>query len=423
MSGYLVTKCVGRSNRLSSYVVWRSNRLASYVRSHARTFRNILALTFFAIKFCLYFCYPSRLWFLLHQRWHDMSQARPAKRQRLDGELLLGQRRISCSIVEAVLASLPSDQGITRSAVRYNMRVGANKLYNSDVERVIVLKLKDGSDFDWHIASPQGLLRMFTSRSESLQRLLRGCRSSVHNPSNLVVYHDEATPGNLLAAQNALKCYAFRFTIKELGKVAIYSQAFQFEFAILRSRIASTVVGGISDVLRRLMHEFFTSPESFLYAGVALQTGLGPELFFAKLGSILGDYPALSMSYDMKGHGGTKPCAVLCSNVLAKDALTCPEAPIPNESGTLVDVACTSYERFIFNSDAEVWTCIDRLASAKARLLVGEFKTLEMAYGFTHNPQGMLADMQLRPIVSPTQTFTWDWAHVFLSNGIGGVEL
>jgi len=217
--------------------------LRVFIRMCARSV-IFVALPLSSIKFCLYFCYPSCLCFLLHQRWDDMSRVRPAKRQRLDGELLLGQRRISCSIVEAVLASLPNDQGMTRSAVRYSMQVAANKLYNSDVKRVIVLQLKDGSNFDWHIASPQGLLRLFTSRSESLQRLLRLCNSSVRNPQNIVFYHDEATPGNLLAAQNARKFYAFRFTIKELGKVAIYSQAFQFEFAILRTRIASKVVGG-----------------------------------------------------------------------------------------------------------------------------------------------------------------------------------
>ena len=43
--------------------------------------------------------------------------------------------------------------------------------------------------------------------------------------------------------------------------------------------------------------------------------------------------------------------------------------------------------------------------------------------GFNHNPLGLLQCPKLRDLLEPTSLLTYDWSHIYLSNGIGGSEL
>ena len=54
---------------------------------------------------------------------------------------------------------------------------------------------------------------------------------------------------------------------------------------------------------------------------------------------------------------------------------------------------------------------------------VGAFGRLEMNAGFNHNPDGLLADLLLRPHVRPTSSLTYDPMHCLWFNGVVGVEL
>ena len=66
---------------------------------------------------------------------------------------------------------------------------------------------------------------------------------------------------------------------------------------------------------------------------------------------------------------------------------------------------------------------VDLLGSANARVVAGNmtkaaFKNLEMIQGLNHNPDGMLADPFLRRHVKATETYTSDWVHDALQDGV-----
>ena len=131
--------------------------------------------------------------------------ANPAKRAKLDCDQLLGQRRISVSIVKTVLDSLPDDLGInlpTRFGIKYNLQKALDELYESDVRLAIEFPLTNGETFIWHVASPQGLLRKHVAGSSAIRRVITRTPSSFQKPWNVLMYHDEVTPGNIAAPAN-----------------------------------------------------------------------------------------------------------------------------------------------------------------------------------------------------------------------------
>ena len=63
------------------------------------------------------------------------------------------------------------------------------------------------------------------------------------------------------------------------------------------------------------------------------------------------------------------------------------------------------------------------LEAANARVIAGTmtksaFKNLEMVQGLNHNPDGMLADPFLRCHIEATKTYTSDWVHDTLQDGV-----
>jgi len=79
--------------------------------------------------------------------------------------------------------------------------------------------------------------------------------------------------------------------------------------------------------------------------------------------------------------------------------------------------------KFVLMSDNDVWAKVDLLRAKKGKIAVGKFLNLERSLGFNDNPFGLLQEIDLRGIVSPTGSFTLDWVHIYLNNGIGGSEL
>ena len=151
-------------------------------------------------------------------------------------------------------------------------------------------------------------------------------------------------------------------------------------------------------------------------------------LFYARLTNILGDGPALATTFSIKNHAGTKPCALLCANVINAGYLDDEEDPLPSPGNLLVDIACFDSSKFIRMKDNDVFSYVDALSAAYRDVLAKRssktaFVQAEQLSGFAHNPLGLLQCPKLRDLLEPTSLLTYDWSHIYLSNGIGGTEL
>ena len=66
---------------------------------------------------------------------------------------------------------------------------------------------------------------------------------------------------------------------------------------------------------------------------------------------------------------------------------------------------------------------LDLLIAAQGVVTKAELERREKASGITIAMQGLLADVELRPLVGPATSHTYDWMHTYLSNGICSVEI
>ena len=89
----------------------------------------------------------------------------------------------------------------------------------------------------------------------------------------------------------------------------------------------------------------------------------------------------------------------------------------------VVEIDCFDEEKLVANTDAEVFRQFDLLIAAQGVVGKAELERRQMASGITIAMQGLLADVELRPLVGPVTSHTYDWMHTYLSNGICSAEV
>ena len=182
----------------------------------------------------------------------------PCKRRKIDASLLLGLRRVPLTVARKVLEALP-DLGFDYDpcGLRYDLECARAQIQD-DVMCIVDLPLIDGTIYKWHIGRPQRVLRFLASHLDALKRILQGMPSSPDEPLRVLHYHDEVTPGHLLAPVHSRTFTSFRFTFEQMGKHLLTCEEMWFEYAVLRTAVLKNVSGGMSNVMRKLMHVFFT---------------------------------------------------------------------------------------------------------------------------------------------------------------------
>ena len=354
--------------------------------------------------------------------------------QRLDTQKLIGLKRVSYNGARSVLDAMPYE-------MRAELNVDSKRKFNRAVKKArtevlegikmeIELPLHDGKTYTWVLARPQDLLRKLIAISPALMSVLRslGVDNSYSNPLSIVHYNDGITSGNLLAPVHSRSFTAFRFTIKEFGKWLLTCQQWWFEFAILRNSVLLKVVGGMAYVWKTLMHIFFTSTESFRTVGLHIDDlGDGPTCLFCQNKNLIADKEASEDSFDLKGSSGMV-CCLKCKNCIKKNVLTGTDYPMPNPHGLIKDVTHPTLDGFVPNTNEAIFKNVDELQRLshlyKAKAITKEnFELAEMSCGINHNPHGPLQDEELRPHCQPLDMHTEDWAHIYLSNGVGDDEL
>ena len=131
-----------------------------------------------------------------------------------------------------------------------------------------------------------------------------------HAPANLVIYADEATPGNVLRLDNRRKVLAVYVTLREFGPDLVKHADMWLPLAILRSSQIKDILGGASFCMRTLLRRIFIT-DKVTSEGVLLDLQL-PQSRFVGLhlvfGNFIGDGDAQRAIWSAKGASGNLPC-------------------------------------------------------------------------------------------------------------------
>ena len=184
---------------------------------------------------------------------------------------------------------------------------------------------------------------------------------------------------------------------------------------MLRSTVAASATGGLSQCVRVLCRSLLFEPAHMSSAGATLNLGR-PVLARLRLARLIGDESALRAVWLTKGASGTRPC-MFCANVVALSA------GLADDGLGLVDVTCSDPSRFVQVADADMWEQFDALEEANRTKTRKEFSILQQAAGLSYHEGSILNDAELRIHMPPISMTHMDWMHNFLVGGVLNTEL
>jgi hypothetical protein len=164
----------------------------------------------------------------------------------------------------------------------------------------------------------------------------------------------------------------------------------------------------------------FLGATSLSSGGLALGSDIG--IFFARYRRLLSDEAAGKSVWCVKGAAGIKPC-MDCKNVICKaaDGLSLTTF---DDGDYLVDISCSDASRFDPMDPDALWHSHDVLAALKAsgQMTRLAFEQVEKATGVSYEPEGLLADLELRRIAAPS-SYARDPMHTMIAGGVVNVEI
>lgn len=324
-------------------------------------------------------------------------------------------RRISARNVDLILDRVRANPSCLLEgpqSYKWHLEHERNKL-NKDLKILIDVPLKKGGTFSWGILHPAGLFQHYSRCSKAYQDMVKKARERYPGKWHLILYEDEIQPGNAFLGKR--KVHAWYFSFREFDQQLSDENAW-LSFAVLQSCIVANVRGAFSCVSKLVHQSLFTLKAPNFASGVAV---LCPEPYLVQVDlEDLQDADALKYKWDIKGHGGLKPC-MHCSNCFMKGH-SATEA-----HANFVDITDLVWDR-VKNSqatDQEIWDAQDELLGLlDVRGGSETRKKLETFYGQNTNKDGLLACKELRPWVKPSRS-SYDPMHCLFSNGIADLEV
>ena len=138
--------------------------------------------------------------------------------------------------------------------------------------------------------------------------LLRLPRSTAESPWSLVLWGDEAVPGNVMNPDNHRKTFALAFSLKDFGVAFLTHVVAWMPLCLVRTEEHHEVRGGMSGVLRQLLRHLFLTQR----VARGLDCGRLGSVYL-ELGNIVMDGDAFHLAFCFFASKALLPCT--CINV------------------------------------------------------------------------------------------------------------
>lgn len=297
------------------------------------------------------------------------SESSNTKRRRLAS--VIGLKGITTQALSAVLKKAHEE------SIGPVSRWQIDSFIKKEFERVrfsLSLPLTEGGAFEWHLCRPDLLIKYFAEECAAFKEALaKAAATAGSRPLGAIIYLDEVVPGNVLRPDNHRKFWAVYFGISELGQAQLTHEQFWLPLAMLRSSIAHSVRGGLSNCVRQLLRATLFGPCSLAEVGMAIDLD-GPQLIRLRVAEIIGDEAALKATWASKGASGTRPC-LYCGNLVSMQSKLAQEHP------QLIDPSCSDARRFQLLNDDDLWKAFDDLETAASSLSHSDFGVFQQASG------------------------------------------
>ena len=177
------------------------------------------------------------------------------------------------------------------------------------------------------------------------------------------------------------------WTFLEFGAHALSHEESWFCLHILFSDEVNKLAGGMSQLIKRLVKQFF-GVFNMMTGGILLPTGR----FWGKLSLLVQDGDAHVQVWCQRGSKGTKVC-LLCQNLFAVDS------ELPAADGSALLACAVIRERDLISASDE--DLRNNARYIEERRHSPDFELIQQALGITYRPESILLDRSLDHIVSP----------------------
>ena len=302
------------------------------------------------------------------------------------------------------------DMGKSRPSIkRARVRAIGDETPFGPVLKEVLAKAEDGTSVGIWLTSPAAMLHRACSECPHFAQFFEKVVDSASQTLTFAIYTDEVTPGNQLKAQNHRKVWSFYWAVQEVGSKVLASEYAWFMGAIVRTNVVSTLAGGLSQVLKHVVHSFFQPGQDFRN-GVILPLPSGPRVVCGRIKRVFGDESATKRLWHNKGASGKVLCLFCRTTVQQRYA--------PAPLGGLVLHTEADPSKFLLHTDRTIYNVIDFLKVEKGLKGKGAFSELEKNLGFNFASEGALNDELVRAEVGPASTTCFDPMHIYLVAGL-----
>ena len=214
----------------------------------------------------------------------------------------------------ALAASFSSVRRKLNEAVQSH--VTANTPYGSVVKS---LRLNIKGCESWDYCCPMAFITYLSSLCKPFYDVMEAC-SPPGQPLRIVIYVDECEPGNPLRPEKSRSLQCVYWAIADWPQWLLQRTGAWFTLGFIRSTFADKLPGGVSELMRRIVHIFWPEDGNSFARGVVIRSPQGASIMIKSIfGGFLADDAAHKYIGNFKGATGTHP------NVMFSVCVSCLE--------------------------------------------------------------------------------------------------
>ena len=255
---------------------------------------------------------------------------------------------------------------------------------------------------------------------------LRRSPCSPQSPWRMIIYQDGVDPSDGLAKNHSRKSVVFYWSFVEYGMHALAHEEVWGTICVMRASQVARLQGNVSQLFELILGLFFGPIHDIRLSGVSVRVCHGDRptqaTIVASVGVMLADEPALKELLDCKGHAGTKPCCLCVDATLHKTQ----GIPMHLLCDAAVSITNTSWDAFTKHSDESIRAVVRRINAHHDDLLAGRitkdhFNLCSQMLGWNWTPANIILNDRFNLQVASSVMF--DWAHIYVHDGLADVEL
>ena len=290
--------------------------------------------------------------------------------------------------------------------------------YGTVIQETDEIRLRDGKK--WTYVHPMAWLYYATSLVPPLGDLVSKMSLNGSRVLNVIVYADEAEPGNPFRSEKSRQLMCIYWSFLEFPSW-FWNKAQWWPFiGMIQMKSLNEISGGLGRLMRFILRLFWPESGFSFKTGVMAVVGDANCLVRSKFGGFLADLAAHKLISNTKGTGGLRSCSDCRNLVQGRDTAG---------NAYFITNACTKYSKLDRHTNATIWELVDELARAHTDhengiLNKGELRKMQTHLGYNFDADGLLSDAYLRQhVLAPAEQRIVDWMHTLCSEGLANVEM